>query len=77
LWAAVEQHFHESNHAGVVDFNAGYFALARREGKRQLLKQGKIDMDVEEFGFQAGETIRNHHQLLAEGAQILQWMRLF
>ena len=47
----MEEHFHESKHAGMVDFNAGYFALARGDGKRHALKQGKIEVEVEEFRF--------------------------
>jgi hypothetical protein len=38
LWAAVEQHFHEANHAGVLDLNAGYFAFAQGERKGESLK---------------------------------------
>ena len=38
LWAAVEQHFHESHDAGVLDLNAGYFGLSGDDRKGQSLK---------------------------------------
>ena len=35
----MEQDFHESHHARVLDLNAGDFAVARGDGKGQPLKQ--------------------------------------
>jgi hypothetical protein len=51
LRATVEQHFHQANHVRVLDLYAGDFAFTRGDGNSQSLKQGKIDVDVEEFCF--------------------------
>ena len=38
LGAAVEQDFHKTEHAGVLDLDAGDFGLARGDGKSQTLE---------------------------------------
>jgi len=53
LRPTVEQHFQEAHHAGVVNLDARDFALSPSDGKSQTLKQGKVDMDIEQFPFDA------------------------
>ena len=47
----MKQQFHEANQAGVLDLNAGYFALAGGDRESQSLKERKINVGVEEFRF--------------------------
>ncbi len=56
--SGMKQDLHETNHAGVVDLDAGHASTAGRDGQGQALKERKIDMDVERFGFEGRKTIR-------------------
>jgi hypothetical protein len=49
LWSCVEQDFHEANHARVLDADARDLVLAGSNRQSQTLKQGKVDMNIEEF----------------------------
>ena len=72
LRPTMEQHFHEAQHARVLDLDAGDFGAAGGRRQGQALEQGKIHMDVEEFRFEAGQSIGDHDEFLAERGQILQ-----
>src|SRR6516165_2164280 len=50
LRAAVEQHFHQAHHAGVLDLDAWNLAAANLNGQCQALEQREVDMDVEQAG---------------------------
>ena len=57
LSAAMEQNFHPSNHASVVDLNAGNFALACDNRQGQALEQSEVDMYVEGLGLESTVTV--------------------
>ena len=52
LSAAMEQHFHQSNHAGVVDLDPWDFAFARHDGQGQALEERKVDMNIKALGLE-------------------------
>ena len=56
---AVHQHFHEADHAGVVDFDSGILCRANRDRQRQPLQQRKVDMLVLPLGLEGGESAGN------------------
>src|ERR1700684_1469456 len=55
LRAAVEQDFQETEHAGVLDLDAGDFGVCRGDGKSQTLEQGKVDVDIESLGLEGAK----------------------
>ena len=59
LSAAMEQNFHQSNHASVVDLNSGNFAFARHNGQGQALEQSEVDMHVEGLSLESRVTVSN------------------
>ena len=71
LGTAVEENFHQTEHAGVVDLDAGDFAVACGDGASQALEQWEIDMDIESLGFEGGESIGNGSECLPHGFQVV------
>ena len=57
LGTTVEENFHPAGHGGVVDLNAGDFAVAGREEPEA--GTAEIDVDIESWGFEGGESIGN------------------
>ena len=53
----MEQNFHQANHAGVVDLDAGEFGGAQGDRQGQALEQREIDMHVEAAGLEGGEAV--------------------
>ena len=72
LAAAVEQHFHKSQDARVLDFNSGDFAAAALDRQGQSLEQREIGRHIEQVGLGARQAIRNRDQFLPRRVQILQ-----
>lgn len=72
LGAAVEQNFHQAEHAGVLELDAGDFGVSRRDGQSQTLEQGKVDVDIKRLGLEGSETIGNGAQSLTNGWQVIQ-----
>jgi hypothetical protein len=72
LRSAVQQDLHQAQQARVLDLDARDFRVARRCGLGQLLKQGEVDMDVEEVGFEGGQPIGHDHQFVTERRQLLE-----
>ncbi len=56
LGAAVEQNFQQSQHAGVVNLDAGDAAASELDRQRQALEQGELDRRVQRLGFEGGEA---------------------
>jgi hypothetical protein len=71
LRAAMQQHFHQPHHAGVVNLNAGDFGFAGQDWQSLALKQREVDVHVEGLRFEAGETIRNGDEFPAQTFQVL------
>ena len=57
LGTAVKQDFHEAEHAGVLDLNAGDFGVSRRDGKSQTLEEGKVDVDIQGLGLELSKMV--------------------
>src|SRR6516165_10922717 len=71
LSTAVQQYFHQTEHAGVVDLDAGDFAVACGDRKSQALEQWEVDVDIESLSFEGSETIGNASQRLPHGFQVV------
>ena len=75
LGTAVEQDFHQAEHAGVLDLDAGDFGVARRNGKSQTLEEGKVDVDIEGLGLELSQTVGDGGQ--RSDGQIAGYPRIF
>src|ERR1039457_3708603 len=72
LRAAVQQHLHQPHHPGIVNLDTGDFGFAGRHRQSHSLKEREGDVNVQGLGFEAGESIRNGDESLAQAAQVLQ-----
>ena len=55
--AGMDEHFHEADHAGMMDFDSCNFAMAGDNREGQTLEQREIDMDLEGLSLKGGETV--------------------
>jgi len=69
---AVQQHLHESDHACVVDLDAGELRGSDGDRQRQTLQKRKVDVDVEALGLETSEAVRHLNELLPHGVQMIQ-----
>jgi hypothetical protein len=53
----MDEHFHEADDTGIVDFDPWDFGMARNDGSGQALKQREIHMDLEGLSLKGGETV--------------------
>ena len=72
LGAAVEEDFHEAQHAGVVDLNAGDLGVSGGDGESQALEQREVDVDIQGLGIELSETVGDGSQSMTDGGQIVQ-----
>jgi hypothetical protein len=72
LSAAMEQNFHQSNHASVVDLNAGNFALATDNRQSQALEQREVDRHVEGLSLESTEALSNLTEDLTHCGEIIE-----
>src|SRR6516165_9045937 len=72
LGTAVEQDFHEAEHAGVLDFDARDFAVSRGNGKSQTLEEGEVDVDIQGLGFELGKMVGDGGEGPTDGFQVIQ-----
>ncbi len=70
--AAVQHHFHQADHAGVVNLDAGILCRSDGDRQRQSLEQGKVDMHVQALGLERGEAIGDGEQLFAHRSQVIE-----
>src|SRR5207244_9328187 len=56
LRAAMQQHFHQAHHPGVVDLDASDFGFANGDRQSDPLKQWKVDVHVQGLSFETGEA---------------------
>ena len=70
--AGINQDFHQANHAGVMDLNAGDASRALLNRLRQTFQKREVGVHVEPFGLKAGKAIGNDLKALAHGFEILQ-----
>ena len=57
--AGMDEHFHEADQAGMVDFDSCNFGMAGKNREGQTLEQGEIHMDLESLSLEGGEAIRD------------------
>src|SRR5713101_8872224 len=67
LGTTVEQDFHQAEHTGVLDLNAGDFGVSRRNGQSQTLEQREVNVDVQSLGLELSETVGHGSQSLTDG----------
>src|SRR5215831_9304802 len=72
LRTAVKQDFHQAEHAGVLDFDAGDFGVSRREGKSQTLEEGEVDVSIQGLGLELSQMVGDGGEGLTDGFQIIQ-----
>ena len=72
LFAAMEQHFHQSNHTGVMDLDPWDFAFARHDGQGQALEQSEVDMHVEGLSLESRVTVRNLTENLTHSGEVIE-----
>ena len=70
--SAVEEHFHQADHACVLDLDAGNASATGGDRQCQPLKQWKIHMYVQSFGLEGGEAVGDGGPCLADRLQIVQ-----
>ena len=70
--AAVQQDFHEPDHAGVVDLDAGELRGSHRDGQRQPLQEREVDVNVQALRLEGGEAVGDRQELLAHGGEMIQ-----
>jgi hypothetical protein len=63
--AAVQEGFHEADHAGVVDPDAGELRCFSGDGQSQTLQQGEVDVNVEAPGLKTREAVGYPEELCA------------
>ena len=71
LSAAMEQNFHQPNHASVVDLNSGNFAFAHHDGQGQALEQSEVDMHVEGLSLESGEAVGDLTEDLTHRGEVI------
>src|SRR4029453_1248275 len=72
LSAAVEQNFHQPNHAGVVELNAGNFAFACHHRQGQALEQSEIHMHVEGLSLESREAVSDLTENLTHRREVIE-----
>ena len=68
----MEQHFHQSNHTGVMDLDPWDFAFARHDGQGQALEQSEVDMHVEGLSLESRVTVRNLTENLTHPGEVIE-----
>jgi hypothetical protein len=72
LGAGMQQHLHEAQHTGVMDFDAGSFAHSRGNGQGQALEQRKIDVHVQGAGLKGGKAVGDGGQGAADLVEVIE-----
>lgn len=70
--AAVDKYFHEADHAGILNLDAGDRGGADLNRPRQTLEQRKVHVDIEPLGLVVGEAAGDGQKLLAHGPEVLE-----
>src|SRR4029453_18966240 len=72
LSAAVEQNFHQPNHASVVELNAGNFAFACHHRQGQALEQSEVHMHVEGLSLESREAVSDLTEDLTHRGEVIE-----
>ena len=70
--ARVQQHLHQADHAGIVDFDARVLGAANGNGQSQALQQREVHVRVQTAGLKAGEALGDLQETLAHLGQMFQ-----
>jgi len=69
--AGMNEHFHEADQAGTVDFDPWDFAMAGDNRESQALEQREINVDLEGLCLKGGEAVGNGQEFRAYCCQVL------
>ena len=69
--AGMDEHFHEADQAGMVDFDSCNFGVAADDGEGQALEQREIHMDLEGLCLEGGETVSDGKEMGSYRCQML------
>jgi len=72
LSAAMEQNFHQPNHAGVVDLDPWDFAFACYHRQGQALEKSEVDMHVEGLSLESRETVSDLTEDLTHRGEVIE-----
>lgn len=72
LGAGVQQHLHEAEHAGIVDFDTGDSARGGGDRQGEALEQAKIHVDVKRLSLKGREAVGNGGQSAADLVEIIE-----
>src|SRR4030095_2655846 len=72
LSAAVEQNFHQPNHAGVVELNAGNFAFACHHRQGQALEQSEVHMHGEGVSLESRKAVSDLTEDLTHRGEVIE-----
>jgi hypothetical protein len=69
--AGMDEHFHEADQAGMVNFDSCNFGMAADNRKGQTLEQREIHMDLEGLCLKGGETVSDGKEMGSYRCQML------
>jgi hypothetical protein len=69
--AGMDEHFHEADQAGMVDFDSCNFGMAADNREGQALKQREIYVDLKGLCLKGGETVSDGKEFRAYRCQML------
>src|SRR6516162_5943052 len=72
LGTVVKQDFHKTEHAGVLDFDAGDLGVSGRDGKSQTLEEGEVDVDIQGLGLELSQMVGDRGEGLTDSFQVIQ-----
>jgi hypothetical protein len=74
----VQEHLQHPHQARVVNLDARDRRAAGGNREREALEQGKIDVDIEEFGLKAGQAVGRGDERLAQRVELFQrWVERY
>ena len=72
LGAGVQQNLEQADGPRILDFDAGMADRTDGNGQRDPLQQGKVGMDIEPLGLEAGKPADNALELVADLIQMVE-----
>ena len=73
--AAMQQNLEEPNDASVVDFDTGIADRTDGDRQRNALQKREVDVNVEPLGLEASEAAGDDFEGLADGVEIVPFLR--
>lgn len=70
--AAVEEHLHQPEHAGVVHLDPGDPGASGGDWEGEALKQGELDVNIERGGLEGGEAVGHGGERLSDRVEVVE-----